>query len=80
MNTDLLSFLVIYNLERTHTSLMREIGNKGGGGGGGGGAGQGIQIKTPFQAVEYWYKLTPQNFRETPLDFKEKLLTIRANL
>jgi hypothetical protein len=63
MNTDLMIFLVIYNLERRHSWLLREI-----------------RVKTPFQALEYWYNLSPELFRETPLDFKEKLLTMRANL
>jgi transposase InsO family protein len=63
MNTDLLSFMCIYILERKHSGLMREI-----------------RVKTPFQALEYWHQLCPELFRETPVDFQAKLLTIRANL
>ena len=63
MNSDLLSFMLIYILERKHTSLMSEY-----------------RVKTPYQALEHWYNLNPELFHKTPLDFKEKLLTIRANL
>ena len=39
-----------------------------------------IWVKTPFEAVEYWFKLLPELFKETPLEFKKKLLTIKKNL
>jgi hypothetical protein len=39
-----------------------------------------IGVKTPFEAIEYWFKLSPELFTETPLEFKEKLLTIKKNL
>ena len=63
MNNDLLSFMIIYILERKHSSLVSEY-----------------RIKTPYQALEHWYSISPELFHETPLDFKEKLLTIRAHL
>ena len=39
-----------------------------------------IWVKTPFDAIEYWFELSPELFKETPLEFKEKLLTIKKNL
>jgi hypothetical protein len=39
-----------------------------------------IGVKTPFEAIEYWFKLSPELFKETPLEFKEKFLTIKKNL
>ena len=39
-----------------------------------------IGVKTPFEAIEYWFKLSPDLFKETPFDFKQKLLTIKKNL
>lgn len=39
-----------------------------------------IWVKTPFEAIEYWFKLSPGLFKETPFEFKEKLLTIKKNL
>jgi transposase InsO family protein len=39
-----------------------------------------IWVKTPFEAIEYWFKLSPNLFKETPFEFKEKLLTIKKNL
>ena len=39
-----------------------------------------IGVKTPFEAIEYWFKLSPELFTETPLEFKEKILTIKKNL
>lgn len=69
MNTDLLSFMILYILERKHTSLISEYRGK-----------SKTPIKTPYQALEHWYGISPELFHETPLDFKEKLLTIRAHL
>jgi hypothetical protein len=39
-----------------------------------------IWVKTPFQALEYWYKISPELFIENPLDFKKKLLIMKKNL
>ncbi len=39
-----------------------------------------IGVKTPFEAIEYWFKLSPELFTETPLEFKEKILTLKKNL
>lgn len=67
MNTDLMSFMIVYILERKHSSLISEYQKE-------------LKIKTPYQALEHWYNISPELFHETPLDFKEKLLTIRALL
>ena len=39
-----------------------------------------IGVKTPFEAIEYWFKLAPELFKEDPIDFKNKILKIRQNL
>ncbi len=39
-----------------------------------------IWVKTPYNALEYWYNIKPEIFYEDLLDFKEKLLTIKNNL
>ena len=39
-----------------------------------------IGVKTPFEAIEYWFKLNPILFIENPIDFKNKILKIRQNL
>ena len=57
INSDLLSFMLIYILERKHSSLLSEY-----------------RVKTPYQALEYWYAMSPELFHKTPLDFKENSL------
>lgn len=39
-----------------------------------------IWVKTPFQALEYWYNLNPEIFKEDLVEFKARLLTIKNNL
>ena len=39
-----------------------------------------INVKTPFEAIEYWFNLNPDLFKENPIDFKSKILKIRQNL
>jgi transposase InsO family protein len=36
-----------------------------------------LKIKTPIQAVENWYQQHPELFKETPQDFKTKLLNLQ---
>ncbi len=35
-----------------------------------------IKIRTPFDALELWYKTNPELFKTTPLKFKKKLLKL----
>jgi len=39
-----------------------------------------IGLKTPFEALEYRFKLNPKLFKQDLFDFKQKLLTIKKNL
>jgi hypothetical protein len=39
-----------------------------------------LWVKTPFDALTYWYEKEPSIFKEDVFDFKEKLLKIRKNL
>ena len=39
-----------------------------------------IWVKTPMEALEYWYNLKPQLFKENIEEFKKKLEKIRMNL
>ena len=39
-----------------------------------------IGVKTPFEALEYWFKLNPELFKQDLFEFKQKLLTIKKNL
>ena len=85
MNTDLLSFMIIYILERKHGSIVSEYRGKSytkDNTSSNTSSNRPINatIRTPYQALEHWYSISPELFHETPLDFKEKLLTIRANL
>ncbi len=36
-----------------------------------------LNVKTPFNALEKWYELNPKLFKETPLNFKKKLLNLK---
>jgi hypothetical protein len=86
MNMDLLSFMIIYILERKHSSLISEYRGKSKTSNSTvisdapNSIPNSTSIKTPYQALEHWYSISPELFHETPLDFKEKLLTIRARL
>ena len=37
-----------------------------------------LKVKTPFNAMEVWYKLDPEIFKEKPEDFKEKILRLNT--
>lgn len=39
-----------------------------------------LNVKTPFDAVEKWFKIKPQIFKENPLQFKTKILSLLRNL
>lgn len=39
-----------------------------------------IGVKTPFQAVEYWFELNPRLFKQNVLEFEKKLLNMKQNL
>ena len=36
-----------------------------------------LKVKTPFDAVEKWYELDPEIFKEKPDDFKQKILNLK---
>jgi len=38
-----------------------------------------LKVKTPFQAVEKWYRLKPEIFKKTPNEFKNKILNLKEN-
>ncbi|MCF6332656.1 MAG: DDE-type integrase/transposase/recombinase [Draconibacterium sp.] len=42
-----------------------------------GGVRRELNVKTPFNAIEKWYELKPELFKEKPLKFKNKLLTMQ---
>lgn len=35
-----------------------------------------LNVKTPLNAIEKWYELEPELFKENPLDFKNKILNL----
>jgi transposase-like protein len=39
-----------------------------------------LKVKTPFQALEHWYLVKPELFKENPLEFKEKLFIMKKKL
>jgi transposase InsO family protein len=39
-----------------------------------------LNVKTPFQAVEKWYYLKPEIFKNTPEQFKNNLLILQTKL
>ena len=39
-----------------------------------------LWVKTPYDALEYWYEKEPSIFKEDLFDFKNKLLKIKQNL
>jgi transposase-like protein len=63
MKTDLINFLIFYNLYRRHGSIRKEL-----------------NVKTPFNAIEKWYKIKPEIFIETPTNFKNKLLILQTKM
>jgi len=38
-----------------------------------------LKVKTPFNAVEKWFDLDPGIFKEKPIDFKQKILSLNQN-
>jgi hypothetical protein len=38
-----------------------------------------LNVKTPFDAVEKWFILTPELFKQNPTDFKNKILNLLLN-
>ncbi len=36
-----------------------------------------LKVKTPFNAVEKWYELDPEIFKEKPDNFKNKILNLK---
>ncbi len=36
-----------------------------------------LNVKTPYQAVEKWFELKPEIFKENPLQFKNKILNLK---
>jgi hypothetical protein len=36
-------------------------------------------VKTPFNAVEKWYELDPEIFKENPIDFENKILNLKVS-
>jgi hypothetical protein len=35
-----------------------------------------LNVKTPFDAIEKWLEINPGIFKETPLQFKNKVLSL----
>ena len=35
-----------------------------------------LKVRTPFEAIEEWYKIQPEIFKKTPQEFKDKLLSL----
>ena len=38
-----------------------------------------LSVKTPFDAVEKWYKIKPEIFKQNPSDFKQRLLRLTSS-
>jgi transposase InsO family protein len=38
-----------------------------------------LKVKTPFNAVEKWYELDPEIFKENPIDFENKILNLKVS-
>lgn len=39
-----------------------------------------LKVRTPFEAIEKWYELDPNLFKETPEQFKIKILNLNKNI
>lgn len=39
-----------------------------------------LNVKTPFQAIEKWFRINPEIFKETPEKFKQKIVSLNSNL
>lgn len=44
-----------------------------------GGLRRDLNVKTPYQAIEKWFELKPEIFKQNPLDFKNKILHLSIN-
>ena len=38
-----------------------------------------LKVKTPFNAIEKWYEIKPEIFKQNPLDFKNIILSLKLN-
>ena len=38
-----------------------------------------LNVKTPYQAIEKWFELKPEIFKQNPVDFKNKILHLSNN-
>ena len=38
-----------------------------------------LKVKTPFNAVDKWYELDPEIFKEEPREFKNKILNLNIS-
>ena len=38
-----------------------------------------LKVKTPFNAIEKWFEIKPEIFKEKPLKFKNKILNLKIN-
>ncbi len=38
-----------------------------------------LKVKTPFNAIEKWFEIKPEIFKEKPMDFKNKILFLNIN-
>lgn len=36
-----------------------------------------INVKTPMQAIEKWFDMKPEIFKQKPLEFKNKIVTLK---
>jgi hypothetical protein len=39
-----------------------------------------LNVKTPFQAIEKWYKLKPEIFKIKPEGFKNNILNLQSDI
>ena len=39
----------------------------------------GVNVKTPFGAIEKWFEINPEIFKENPIQFKNKILSLHNN-
>lgn len=39
-----------------------------------------LNVKTPFDAIEIWYKIKPEIFKQNPCNFRNKILSLKSNL
>lgn len=39
-----------------------------------------LKVKTPLNAVEKWFELDPERFKEKPIDFENKILNLKPTL